>query len=174
MSKRFGRNQKRKLREALTQAEEKLREKSKEISYLNKLNEDNAYAVCLTEEILGEYFAGLPPKTLDLSQEQNYLNLSLISKPKELYDFSPKVNVQDLTRKILMLDTVKMEVYLDDLRKSVVVQGGMPNGPYVAMSFDAMRNLPSHAIEEMLRYNFIPHLVKEIKRHIDAKKSKKS
>lgn len=171
MSKRFGRNQKRKMREAITQAEAKVKDKNQEVLHLQKTHRANADAVALTEQILGEYFAGLPAKTLEMEHDQDFVRLHCVKMPQAFHSFCGNENAASLIEKLLILDTVKMEVYREDLRGAVLVQGGMPQGPYVAMSIDAMRYLPPYAIEQMLRHNFIPHLVREIKRHLNDKTS---
>lgn len=171
MSKRFGRNQKRKMREAITQAEAKVKDKNQEVLHLQKMHRANADAVALTEQILGEYFAGLPAKTLEMEHEQDFVRLHCVKMPQAFHSFCGNENAVSLIEKLLILDTIKMEVYRKELREAVVIEGGMPKGPYVAMSIDATKFMPEYAIEQLLARQFIPHLVREIKRHLNDKTS---
>lgn len=171
MSKRFGRNQKRKMRESIAEGEKNLKDKNQEIKHLKYLNQANADAVALTEQILGEYFAGLPAKTFEMGHDQDFVRLHSMSMPQSFHNFNGNESARSLTEKLMILDTVKMEVYRKELREAVVIEGGMPKGPYVAMSIDATKFMPEYAIEQLLARQFIPHLVREIKRHLNDKTS---
>lgn len=106
-----------------------------------------------------------------IMHDQDFVRLHSMKMPQAFHSFCGNENAVSLIEKLLILDTIKMEVYRKELREAVVIEGGMPKGPYVAMSIDATKFMPEYAIEQLLARQFIPHLVREIKRHLNDKTS---
>ena len=70
MSRRFGRQQKRKLLEQLTQAENKCARLEREAALIRHESYRNKEAVERTARVLGEYFFTLEPRTVELRELQ--------------------------------------------------------------------------------------------------------
>ena len=69
MSKRFGRNQKRKLRERAESLEAALQREQGLRAYLARDRSIALATLATVERILGQNFSGLPPRTIQLSHE---------------------------------------------------------------------------------------------------------
>jgi hypothetical protein len=123
MSRRFGRNQKRKLLALceyvqceLDLAKEELakRNKSLNASYQEIMNLNGA--IKHFREVLGNYFVALPVQDVivqEIRESMTYANF----KPSELrpVDFSAPVNLSKLTYAVCLLETSKFDSYRDEL-----------------------------------------------------------
>lgn len=67
MSKRFGRNQKRKMREALSEKDKKLQKLEEDIRYTKQTTAMEKDCLRMTEQILGKYFPTVMPTTQEIS-----------------------------------------------------------------------------------------------------------
>jgi hypothetical protein len=151
MSKRFGRNQKRKMREALAAQQEQLNKLQRDLD--NSRNENRMERECLemTCELLGEYFPTLMPKTKDV----NYLPVQLARTSGE--------DIYNMMATIHTLRGIEYRADLDRLRDTMYIRVSTPEGGTVAYNWQ-FRNLPSHIMERVLERDLIPMLVNEIKR----------
>nr|DAY73754.1 MAG TPA: hypothetical protein [Caudoviricetes sp.] len=150
MSKRFGRNQKRKMRESLAAQEKQLNNLQRDLD--NSRNQNKMERECLemTRELLGEYFPTIMPKTRDV----NHLPLEVLSSSG---------NVYNLTATVHALHGIEYSYEVDKLREMMYIRVYTPNGGSVAYNWQ-FRKLPSHIMERILERDLIPMLVNEIKR----------
>ena len=151
MSKRFGRNQKRKMRESLAAQEKQLNNLQRDLD--NSRNQNRMERECLemTRSLLGEYFPTLMPQTRDV----NYLPVQLTRMSGE--------TVYDMMATIHTLQGIEYSTEIDRLRDIMYIRVYTPNGGTVAYNWQ-FRNLPSHILEQILERDFVPMLVNEIKR----------
>lgn len=158
MSKRFGRNQKRKMRESLAAQEKQLNNLQRDLD--NSRNQNRMERECLemTRELLGEYFPTLMPKTRDV----NHLPLEVLSS-SGYQMYSAPSNVYNLTAIVHALHGIEYSYEVDKLREMMYIRVYTPNGGSVAYNWQ-FRKLPSHIMERILERDLIPMLVNEIKR----------
>lgn len=119
MSKRFGRNQKRAMRNKI-QNQEKLLEHHIEI--ISSLNWDIRQAneiINRTADILGEHFASLPVKTKEVKEIQNRYRYSVrMSVPS--YASHGEMAIRSFVNSTLSyIDTYQAALSIDDLRNTM-------------------------------------------------------
>lgn len=119
MSKRFGRNQKRAMREQI--AHQRSEQASLERMYDNsrgqlrateaRVHELNS-AIELTREVLGEFFVTLPPVTKPLREGVDVLHLAH-SQPRDRYDrmiYGACAEVVDMVQRFESLEAIRSDI----------------------------------------------------------------
>lgn len=81
MSKRYGRNQKRKHKQELAQLQRDLKLKSAEITYTKSLRHKEAHAINLMADVLNNNFPLLEPKTKYLDRIGDYVQVANNQRP---------------------------------------------------------------------------------------------
>lgn len=163
MSKRFGRNQKRKMREALQEGNLQIAKLQRELLRVEQLTQVERECLEMTEELLGEYFPTLVPKTHEVSSS----NFSLPSC------FMPKPTAYEMQERILnfsfslhQLRSIEYSAEVDKLREMLYLRVNTPEGATVAYNFNFSR-MPEKFMETVLKRDLVPNLVREIKRKIN-------
>lgn len=160
--KRFGRNQKRKLKEEVLNLKKKSISLEKEISLEKSKNDDFKYLLSLIEETFNQYFP--LTETKYISAAHTPISMVRQEMSSSGYDFlSEKEHIYDMTTKVLSLDTVKYKVNVDKLRNMFYLIVDTPEGSSVGWSQN-FNTLPEEAIEYLLKRDLLPMLVKEIKK----------
>lgn len=151
MSKRFGRNQKRKMCESLAAQEKQLNKLQRDLDNSRETNRMERECLEMTRSLLGEFFPTLMPKTLTT----DYLPLQLARTSGE--------DIYNMTSTIHSLRGIEYSAELDKLRDIMYIRVLTPEGGTVAYNWQ-FRKLPSHIMERILERDLIPMLVNEIKR----------
>lgn len=166
MSKRFGRNQKRKMRESLAAQEKQLNNLQKDLDNTRKMNRMERECLEMTCDLLGEYFPTLMPKTRDVPHGSFSVPSygSFISTP---YEMQERILKMELT--LHRMESIEYSVEVDKLREMLYLRVYTPNGGSVAYNWQ-FRKLPSHIMERILERDLVPMLVQEIKRGLNGEK----
>lgn len=170
MSRRFGRNQKRKMRAEIAhvmEREAKLSEAYwREQDLMVRMSKDNEQlreTINLTEKVLGAYFATLPPKTLEVNEEidmpenyhrMDYPRMSLTG----LWDRSAP-----LEAKLHFIDAAVMngETWVDELKKQMHISFRSPAGEVrYGFSPNAFNNIPRERVVTYIAENMAEFLTK--------------
>lgn len=160
--KRFGRNQKRKLKEEVLNLKKKSISLEKEISWEKSKNDDFKYLLSLIEETFNQYFP--LTETKYISAAHTPISLPRLEMSSSGYDFlSEKERIYNMTNRVLSIDTVKYQVNVDKLRDMFYLIVDTPEGGSVGWSQN-FNTLPEEAIEYLLKRDLLPMLVKEIKK----------
>lgn len=157
MSKRFGRNQKRAMREANNHLAEMVAKGKDREAFLQQQAAQNQRAVEMTAQILGEHFAGLPPKTFQVGEIFEGMRLP----PSSHARFStPEANhIPRRVMDMLILLVRSQGARRDELTRCVHFRFVTPAGDLAyGMSEDAYRRMPDDW--------FVERLPREIAREI--------
>lgn len=169
MSRRFGRNQKRKMRAELAhvlEREEKLnkaywREQAL-MSDLSKSNDVLRETINLTEKVLGQYFATLPPKTIDVNEEfempRKHWDMTI--PPRALSDYLDMSEPLKAKFDIIRAAVMRGEAWIDALLGQMHVRFVSPAGD-VAYVFtpNVFRNMPPEYAARALAKNMANYLI---------------
>lgn len=173
MSRRFGRNQKRKMRAEMAhvlEREKKLNESYwREQDLMVKLSRDNDQlreTINLTEQVLGEYFVTLPLKTVednhDLHQCMGHVMLPLPDRPSVMFNPDEDRSVF-LMKKISAVRAAVMrgDAWVDDLTGKMHIRFLSPAGD-VAYAFGpkAFNHVPRERVISYLAKNMADFLTK--------------
>lgn len=144
MSRRFGRNQKRRMRAELAAAQETGVKLERTISSIRAAGQDNEYAVKLTADILGQHFVALPPQQMKMSRGIGQLvKLQKMEDPRCLtyagaQDFAPQ-----LCSALMELETFDVSAHKNELRDMVHLRVQNQRGEWAyAISRAALENVP--------------------------------
>ncbi|XKX17624.1 hypothetical protein MVUOKPPV_CDS0227 [Klebsiella phage phi1_175008] len=164
MSKRFGRNQKRKMRESLAAQEKQLNNLQRDLD--NSRNENRMERECLqmTCDLLGEYFPTLMPQTREVPYGSFSVPSYGLFNPTP-YEMRERIMKMELT--LHRLESIEYDIEVDKLREMLYLRVYTPNGGSVAYNWQ-FRKLPSHIMEQILQRDLVPMLVEEIKRGLNG------
>ncbi|AMM43534.1 hypothetical protein [Escherichia phage EC_OE_11] len=157
MSKRFGRNQKRKLSAQLAALQKEVNTLQKSVCELKEQNQLEKECIQLTQEVIGEYFPSLVPKKVALRENLPFA-LSLMQTRDRF-----QTETDDLMFAMHQLRGLEYTAQVDKLRNMLYVRVETPKGETVAFNYN-FQQLPDHIIEQILKRDFVPMLVKQIKR----------
>ncbi|BBK09204.1 hypothetical protein [Klebsiella phage 05F01] len=160
--KRFGRNQKRKLKEEILNLKKKSISLEKEISWEKSKNNDYKYLLSLIEETFNQYFPLTETKCISAA----YTPISMVRQEMSSsgYNFlSEKECIYNMTNRVLSLDTIKYRAEIDKLKDMYYLIVNTPEGGSVGWT-QSFSELPEEAIEYLLKRDLLPMLVKEIKK----------
>lgn len=169
MSKRFGRNQKRAMRNKI-QNQEKLLEHHIEI--ISSLNGDVRQAneiINLTADILGEHFASLPVKTVEVKEIQDRYQYA-IERPVNMFGRNWQQPVRGFVSHLLgYIETHQGVVYVDELRPLIHMRYKSLSGDVAyGLSDEAWRFLSEDQliklIKEKISVEMATHLVRQRKK----------
>lgn len=159
MAKRFGRNQKRAMREKMKQMQHDFNNKmisvtiqNNELSKLqNQKIKDLAHIVDLTAEILGNHFVALPPKNRKVKELQDYYNLDILPYHRT-WEYK---NTEKLTRyvedSLVQLETFRADLRIEELQRMVHMRYSSANSHVAyAISEDVFHRMPAARLEDAL------------------------
>lgn len=145
MSKRFGRNQKRKLKQELENQKEALKMANGLNDYLSKNNNKNVDMLQNVRRVLGEYTALLDPQTqnIEASPRSDLIELARVARNQNMFAYpgDQAINDYSLHRDVLyLLNFVKHD---DPLNLATHLEFRYKDGKVgYAISEQAMQNLP--------------------------------
>lgn len=165
MSKRFGRNQKRKMREQVKLLERSVRYKNEQISELRNELYSSSVVIGRTKQVLGDHFATLPVQTLEVKDMLQRFKVSIF-KPSHYQDVN--ASVLDALNYIDM-DTHQASVHADELRGTIHMRYRSISGEVAySLSDHAWRKLSEVHLIELLKQQIAPemaqHLIRERKK----------
>lgn len=162
MSKRFGRNQKRKMRETLAAQEKQLNNLQRDLDYSRSQNKMERECLQMTRDLLGEYFPTLMPAT----RNANHLPLEVMASPGyDMYSYGREA--YNLSTTIDRLHGIEYSAEVNKLREMMYIRVYTPDGGTVAYNWQ-FKKLPSHVMERILERDLVPMLVDEIKRGMNG------
>lgn len=151
MSKRFGRNQRRRMQAQIDTLKAEVLSQRRDLCAQERTVLEQNRAINLTREILGQYFAGLPPQVVETDEIRETFCL-----PKPIRS-SLQEEAAQLTADLVTLDTLRSHVELDELQQMMHVRFFTRHG-HVAYghSYRAFHAMPVHETvrtlsEEMAR-----------------------
>ena len=162
MSKRFGRNQKRKLQEEAQRYKEALDMSNGLNNFLAKRHKKDLDVLRKVECVLGDNNFLLEPKTIALSQKTSTVKIASIEKDK-LVRFAPDEMVADTTLHSQVLHLLEVSEKIDQIRNCthLEVRWGDQRAGY-AISNEAMMNMPPSFLVEQVTVEIAKLLVQEI------------
>ena len=164
MSTRFGRNQKRRMREALLAGEELRKAGLQTISYMRSLLEDRRLFLEYVLDIVGEESI-LNPEPLDNRvQKYNVPKIVFRNFPRFSPDEGPVACVQNV-----ILNLLETRVVLDRLKGAIHFRARLGNGDVAyALSDQAIAMMPTRQLaarlQQEISYQLANKLAKELKR----------
>lgn len=157
MSKRFGRNQKRAMREQIRTNEQWIETKNQTILELKSmLNEANT-VIERTSQVLGDHFVTLPVKPVEVEEVLERFQVSIF-QPCRSYAINSAV-MQALN--LIDIDTYRASLRVDELRGTVQMR-------YESISGVVGYGLPDHAWRKLSE----AHLVELVKNQIAPEMAK--
>lgn len=175
MSKRFGRNQKRKLNEKILILEKKetlLSEANNDLKNANKSNQKLNEEIVLkleyfeqvfknVEEVLGEYFIGLPAKEKENIFDELPVEMRDCFPPKmRAPDFSAKPQATMIRNTVLTLSRYNFESHIDQLQQKRHFYLTQKDKGLVAYYIDErdFKNIPSGELTKTIAKLFVDHI----------------
>lgn len=164
MSTRFGRNQKRRMREALLAGEELRKAGLQTISYMRSLLEDRRLFLEYVLDIVGEESI-LNPEPLDNRvQRYNFPKIVFRNFPRFSPDEGTVACVQNVIANVL-----ETRVVLDRLKGAIHFRARLGNGDVAyALSDQAIAMMPTRQLaarlQQEISYQLANELAKELKR----------
>lgn len=166
MSKRFGRNQRRRMRERIAASELLLEMQQKTIKEQRMLMQENRETVRRVAEVLGKRFAALPVTKMDgghssrIPDRLRMESISLIERGSWLSNATQVVNESLKYLELPVMETTLRE--LQGVQHVRVYYGGCEKVGY-AISESAFHSLPERDLVEMVSKELATHLVREMK-----------
>ncbi|OAL80703.1 hypothetical protein [Acinetobacter sp. SFA] len=164
MARRFGRNQKRAMRNQIINAEKRVHEldvNQQQLEALIQLKKEKikelSYIANLTAEILGEYFAGLPVQTMEVKEIQCQYKV-----PVRTYcDYADPTSVQPqfLNAALTYIETYQSSAQWDQLRGMMHLRYRSENGAVgYGLSDMAWCGLSEVQIVELIQREIAPSM----------------
>lgn len=167
MSRRFGRNQRRKMRERIADLEAAYRIESGLRAYIRRERDNLSHALGVVERVLGRHFAGLPPQTVhdSLCGERERVRISL-DEPPMLTPFPAPLAMLDVNTRCRTVEAwlLHCEVGLDELRNQVhiIVAYKGANAPRSAYFISQQAIAQMRACPEDLAMRLAPMLAQSL------------
>lgn len=171
MSKRFGRNQKRAMRNKI-QNQCKLLEHH--IGFIDSLNVDLRHAneiINRTADILGEHFASLPVKTKEVKEIQDRYRYS-VRIPSPSYVSHGEMAIRSFVDSTLSyIETHEANMFVDELRHTIHMRYQSLSGcAAYGLSEKAWRSLSEDQLVNLIKEQIAPemasHLVRQKKKSL--------
>lgn len=145
MSKRFGRNQKRKMKEQLALQEKKINKLEANRQEYSELK----YCVELTAKVLGRYFVTLPPERRIFDKIPKQIQHMLHDSSKKWWSASDS-DVSKITYTINLLNVILTDIEFDYLRNAIHfrVSAGYNDNYAYSMSNEAIAMIPIESLIE--------------------------
>lgn len=152
MSRRFGRQQKRKFRTQVAALTTQLLRDQKELVSLLYRMRENEDCIALTRKVLGKHFVGLPVNTLDVPEMPEFIRLANLFSNTDFTPLDGTPKPEAINEALYFLDTYRVELRVDDLMQQVHirVKSNTPNQVEYALSRSAFEAVPvEHLIREI-------------------------
>lgn len=168
MSRRFGRNQKRAMRNQI-QLQEKLVEQH--IEHISSLNHDLRQAnevINLTAEVLGEHFATLPVQTAEVKEiRERYEYPKRQTSRYSFGDMNPVISA--IQYSLCYIDTYQADARIDELSGAMHMRYKSISGNVAyGVSEEAWRRLP----EKLLVTKFVDEISLDMAVHLVRERKK--
>lgn len=168
MARRFGRNQKRAMRNQM-QLQEKLLEQH--IGYISSLNHDLRQAnevINLTAEVLGEHFATLPVQTAEVKEiRERYEYPKRQTSRYSFGDMNPVISAVQYS--LCYIDTYQADARIDELSGAMHMRYKSISGNVAyGVSEEAWRRLP----EKLLVTKFVDEISLDMAVHLVRERKK--
>lgn len=166
MARRFGRRQKRVMRNQITHAEKRVHELSvnkQQLEALIQLGNEKikelSYIANMTAEILGEYFVGLPAKTLEVKEIQSQYRMPI----RTYHDYADTTSVQPqfLRDALTYIETYQSSAHWDQLRGMMHLRYQSESSAVgYGLSEIAWSRLSENQIVELVQREIAPSMAK--------------
>lgn len=168
MARRFGRNQKRAMRNQI-QSQEKLLEQH--IEHISSLNHDLRQAnevINLTAEVLGEHFATLPVQTAEVKEiRERYEYPKRQTSRYSFGDMNPVISAVQYS--LCYIDTYQADARIDELSGAMHMRYKSISGNVAyGVSEEAWRRLP----EKLLVTKFVDEISLDMAVHLVRERKK--
>lgn len=151
MGKRFGRNQKRAMREQIRLAELVISIRDKTVSQLEMDLKEANTVIERTSQVLGDHFVTLPIKTVEVEEIIKRYKVSIFQPNRNYAINSAVMQALDL----LNIDTYRASLRVDELRGTIHMR-------YQSISGDVGYGLSEHAWRKLSKGHLIELLAKQI------------
>lgn len=167
MSKRFGRNQKRAMREQIKILERSVLCKNEKINELRTDLYASSVVIERTKQVLGDHFVTLPVQTTEVEDMLRRFKVSIFSPTEVSYSKTNSAVLDALD--YIELDTHQASVHADELRGMIHMHYRSISGEVAySLSDNAWRKLSESHLVELLKQRIAPemaqHLIRERKK----------
>lgn len=169
MSKRFGRQQKRRMREEIERLEARAAWLERDLYHLREISRESRRAVELTASILGRYFVGLPvcpiesPSLSDLAGRIEMDSGHRYVDPGAFVQDFSGVSPTELTYAIQELTVIGMEAHLNRISGMMHARITFDDHPIgYAIDKKALLSLPPKVACRMISEQVVPLLAQEL------------
>ncbi|WP_343577965.1 hypothetical protein [Pseudomonas sp.] len=163
MSKRFGRNQKRKMRSRIEALDTAIAMDRGLLAHQTRLLNEKDDALQMVARVLGDYFIGLPVHTQQVDQLMERMRLPKRIPIRELMFQSNERIEHVVERAVHVLDCFAPEHMVDELRNMQHIRIRSVHGDAAyAISEMAMRNAPPEYMAQMIGREVAEYVVRKI------------
>lgn len=160
MSRRFGRQQKRKMRAQIAELESQLAQSQGWVNHhkeaadlLRSRNYKLERAINLTARVLGDRFIALPPQEIPVRSVEPYFRVPMA--PQFVPEFLTHASPEEYCHRIQDLKTTMVSAELDQFRSCIHVALRTPAGEYrYATTLEALATMPEPYLIEHLAEQF--------------------
>lgn len=164
MSKRFGRNQKRKARQAIDQANAWIANKDETIKLLLRTNDIQSKAIDDTVRVLGRRFFTLPPDEMDLDYRLDRVRLPVMRELGPYMTARNSDNIAKLSMALHEVEIMRPETVRDELRRAVHFNVRYAGGRWgYAISDQAIRECPEDMLTQMISQELANYIARDLK-----------
>ena len=164
MAKRFGRNQKRKMRLEIESQNSLLAKQSREIKELNRNLSCADNTIKLTAEILGEHFISLPVQNIRVKEIQSLYQYAMRSLTPEIHLRSR--HLEFCHKSLVYLETHQAEASIDKLRQLVHMRYFSQCGKVAyGLSKNVWDRLPAETLEKIIRTDIAQEMAHLLVKH---------
>ena len=165
MGKRFGRNQKRAMREQIRNNEQWIETKNQTILELKRMLNESNTVIERTSQVLGDHFVTLPIKTHEVKEILERFKVSIFQPNRNYAINSAVMQALDL----IDIDTYQASLKVDELRGTIHMRYQSISGDVgYGLSEHTWRKLSEGHLIELLRQEIAPamayHLIREQKK----------
>lgn len=174
MSKRFGRNQKRKLMQQLKDQNEAIQSLEHQVKASDSRKAKLEWCIDTVRRTFGEFFAGLPASTLDVTYLPESWRIPFMdSRPREMEIRTASGGIMDVPKAVarvseVMLHTAMFRSQVDKLSRAVHVQirVGSTGELRYAISDETIRHMPVDVLAHNMAESLMGPL-ERLKRNLD-------
>jgi hypothetical protein len=162
MGKRFGRNQKRAMREQIRQNKQCIDTKNQSILELKRMLNESNTVIERTSQVLGDHFVTLPVKTVAVKEILERFQVSIFQPHRSYAINSAVIQALDLID-IIDIDTYQASLNVDELRGTVHMRYQSINGSVgYGLSEHAWRKLSEAHLIDLLTKQIAPEMAKHL------------
>lgn len=166
MSKRFGRNQKRALRQKIQEQEQIIERKSQEIEYLNlNMNEANSI-IEYTAYVLGSQFISLPVQTTEVNELLSEFKYMAHPPFGMWYDRNPQSARSTVFGVLSYMETHQADAWMDNFRDLIHLRYKSKTGEVgYSISGHAWKRLPEDQLIKLIQTDIANEMATKLVRH---------